>query len=80
MRLIINEENKKQHYIELKPHKRVNQDSPDIDLNLKSYQMFERIDLLAIEGMSFSTVLVLMSEVGFDGSNNSPQQNILIVG
>ncbi|MFB9057228.1 transposase [Mariniflexile ostreae] len=29
--------------------------------------MFEGTDLLAIEGMSYSTVLALMSEVGIDG-------------
>ncbi len=37
-----------------------------IDLNLKSYEMFEGTDLLAIEGMGFSTVLSLMSEVGIE--------------
>lgn len=66
---IINEDdNKRQHQIEAKPHKRINKNTPkDIDLNLKSYQMFEGTDLLAIEGMSFSTVLALMSEVGLEG-------------
>jgi len=34
---------------------------------LKSYQMFKGIDLLAIEGMSYSTVLAIMSEVGYEG-------------
>ena len=29
--------------------------------------MFEGTDFLAIEGMSYSTVLALMSEVGFNG-------------
>lgn len=29
--------------------------------------MFEGTDLLAIEGMSYSTVLALMSEVGIEG-------------
>ena len=66
--IIDGDDNKKQHLIDPKPHKRVNKNTPkDIDLNLKSYQMFEGNDLLAIEGMSYATVLTLMSEVGIDG-------------
>ncbi len=66
--IIDNDDNKKQHHIDPKPHKRINKNKPkDIDLNLKSYQMFEGTDLLAIEGMSYSTVLNLMSEVGIEG-------------
>lgn len=66
--IINSDDNKRQHYIEPKPHKRVNKNTPkDIDLNLRSYQMFEGNDLLAIEGMSYSTVLALMSEVGIEG-------------
>ena len=71
--IIDKDENKKQHYIENKSYKRVNKNTPkNIDLNLKSYQMFEGIDLLAIEGMSYSTVLALMSEVGVDGIRKYP--------
>ena len=70
--IIGNDEDKKQHHIETKPYKKVNKNSPDIDLNLKSYQMFEGTDLLAIEGMSFSTVLALMSEVGLEGIKKFP--------
>ena len=66
--IIDGDDNKKQHLIEPKHHKRVNKNTPkDIDLNLKSYQMFEGNDLLAIEGMSYATVLTLMSEVGISG-------------
>jgi len=66
--IIGSNDDKRQHYIEPKPHKRVNKNTPkNIDLNLKSYQMFEGTDLLAIEGMSYSTVLSLMSEVGIEG-------------
>ena len=66
--IINSDDDKRQHCLEPKPHKRINKNTPkDIDLNLKSYQMFEGIDLLAIEGMSYSTVLALMSEVGIDG-------------
>jgi transposase len=66
--IIKSDDNKREHHIESKPHKRINKNTPkDIDLNLKAYQMFEGTDLLAIEGMSFSTVLALMSEVGIEG-------------
>ncbi len=59
---------KQEHYIDPKPHKRINKNTPkSIDINLKSYQIFKGIDLLAIEGMSYSTVLAIMSEVGYDG-------------
>lgn len=61
---IKNDENKKQHFIEGKVHKRLNKNNPDININLLSYQYFEGVDLLAIEGVSHSTVLTLMSEVG----------------
>jgi transposase len=59
------DDNKKQHYIDKKVHKRVNKNTPkNIDINLLSYQYFEGVDLLAIEGVSYSTVLTLISEVG----------------
>jgi transposase len=62
------DDNKREHYIEKKSHKRINKNTPkNIDLNLMSYQYFEGVDLLAIEGVSHSTVLSLMSEVGLDG-------------
>lgn len=71
--IINSDDDKKQHYIEPKPHKRINKNTPkNIDLNLKSYQMFEGTDLLAIEGMSYSTVLALMSEVGLEGIKKFP--------
>jgi transposase len=62
---INSDENKKQHHIEKKVHKRVNKNNPkNIDINLLSYQYFEGTDLLSIEGLSHSTVLTIMSEVG----------------
>ena len=65
---IDNDENKKQHYIERKSYKKVNKNTPkNIDLNLMAYQHFEGVDLMAIEGMSYSTILSLISEVGVDG-------------
>ncbi|AUS06860.1 IS110 family transposase [Pseudotamlana carrageenivorans] len=59
---------KAEHYIDKKPYKRLNKNTPkNIDINLKSYQMFKGIDLMSIEGMSYNTVLAIMSEVGYDG-------------
>lgn len=71
--IIDNDDNKKQHCIESKPHKRINKNTPkNIDLNLKAYQMFEGNDLLAIEGMSYATTLALMSEIGVEGIRKFP--------
>ncbi len=71
--IIDNDDAKKQHIIDKKPHKRVNKNTPkNIDLNLKSYQMFEGVDFLAIEGVSYSTVLSIMSEVGYEGIRKFP--------
>jgi transposase len=71
--IIESDENKKQHFIDSKPHKRVNKNTPkNIDLNLKSYQMFEGNDILAIEGVSYSTVLAIMSEIGIEGIRKFP--------
>jgi transposase len=65
---INDDDDKRQHTIEKKTHKRVNKNDPkNIDLNLTGYQYFEGVDLLAIEGFSHSTLLTLMSEVGPDG-------------
>lgn len=65
---INNDDDKRQHTIDKKPHKKVNKNAPkNIDINLMSYQYFEGVDLLAIEGVSHSTVLTLMSEVGLEG-------------
>jgi transposase len=59
------DENKKQHHIDKKVHKRINKNTPkNIDINLLCYQYFEGVDLMAIEGVGYSTVLTSMSEVG----------------
>ena len=55
-------------HIDKKPHKHLNKNAPkNMDLDLRSYQMSKGIDLLAIEGVSYNTVLSIMSEVGYDG-------------
>ena len=43
-----------------------------IDLNIVSYQYFDEVDLLSIPGVSHSTVLTIMSEIGPDGFNKFP--------
>lgn len=51
-----------------KVHKRVNKNAPkNMDINQLAYQYFGGIDLMAIEGVSHSTVIALMSEVGLEG-------------
>lgn len=71
--IIDNDDNKKQYLIDPKPHKRINKNtSKNINLNLKSYQMFEGTDLLAIGGMSYSTASTLISEVGIEGIKKFP--------
>lgn len=51
-----------------KPYKRLNKNAlKGIDLNQAAYQYFGGVDLMAIEGLSHSTVLSIMSEVGPEG-------------
>lgn len=51
-----------------KPHKKINKNAPkNLDLNQLSYQYFEGVDLMKIEGVSHGTVIALMSEVGPEG-------------
>ena len=51
-----------------KPYKRVNKNAPkNMDMNVLGYQYFEGTDLMAIEGVSHSTLLSLMSEMGPKG-------------
>ena len=55
------------------PHKRLNKNSlKTSDLNIVSEQYFDGLDLLDISGVSHSTVLSLMSELGTDGLSKFP--------
>lgn len=61
---------KKKLKTENKPHKRINKNAiKGIDLNQASYQYFNGVDLMKIEGLSHATILTIMSEVGPDGFN-----------
>ena len=51
-----------------KPYKRINKNAPKIkNLNQVAFQYFDGVDLLAIEGVSHSTVVSIMSEIGPEG-------------
>jgi transposase len=67
-KIIDQDDNKRQHYIDKKSHKRINKNTPkNIDLNIVGYQYFEGVDLMEIEGFSHGTILHLISEVGLEG-------------
>src|SRR3954468_17693273 len=52
----------------VKTHKRQNRNAiKGIDLNQATFQYFEGVDLMAIEGVSHATILSIMSEIGHDG-------------
>lgn len=56
-----------------KPYKRQNKNSiTGLDLNKASFQYFAGIDLYQIPGISHSTVLTVMSEIGRNGFNKFP--------
>ena len=65
---ISKDENRKNLKTDDKAYKRNNKNAPkNIDLNQMAYQYFNGIDLMTIEGVSHSTVIALMSEVGYEG-------------
>ncbi|MBL7907870.1 MAG: IS110 family transposase [Bacteroidia bacterium] len=66
--IIDKDDNKKQHIAPAKPFKRKNKNSnQNLNFNQVSYQYFEGVDLMAIEGVNESTVMTLISEVGLEG-------------
>lgn len=66
--IIDNDDHKKQHIAFKKPYKRKNKNAvKGTDMNQLSYQYFEGIDLMAIEGLNDATILTIISEVGLEG-------------
>lgn len=62
------DKNKSALKIDAKVYKKVNKNAPkNMDLNQLAYQYFGGVDLMSIEGVSHSTVIALMSEVGLEG-------------
>lgn len=56
-----------------KPHKRNNKNAlKGIDLNIVAYQYFDGVDLFAIPGVSHSTILDVISEIGPEGFKKFP--------
>lgn len=56
-----------------KPYKRSNKNSiTGLDLNKAAFQYFEGIDLYQIPGVSHSTILTVMSEIGREGFTKFP--------
>lgn len=56
-----------------KPYKRHNKNAPEIkNFNQVAFRYFGGVDLMAIEGLSHSTILTIMSEVGPDGFSKFP--------
>jgi transposase len=66
--VIDNDDDKKQHIATKKPHKRKNKNAiRGVDINTLSYQYFEGVDLMAIEGVNDSTIMAFISEIGLEG-------------
>lgn len=59
---------KKKLKAEPKSHKKINKNTvKNLDINQAAFQYFNGIDLMRIEGLSHSTILTIMSEIGPDG-------------
>ncbi|HHB51905.1 MAG TPA: IS110 family transposase [Saprospiraceae bacterium] len=66
--VIDKDDNKKQHIATKKPYKRKNKNTiRGVDMNQMSYQYFEGIDLMAIEGVNDATIMAIISEIGLEG-------------
>ena len=65
---INNDANKRSLKTTTKIHKRLNKNAPkNMDINQIAYQYFNGVDLMTVEGLSHSTIITIMSEVGCEG-------------
>lgn len=66
--VIDKDDDKKQHIASKKKYKRKNKNTiRGTDMNQISYQYFEGIDLMAIEGVNDATIMAIISEIGLEG-------------
>jgi len=66
--VIDSDDDKKQHIATKKPYKRKNKNTiRNTDMNQLSYQYFEGVDLMAIEGVNDATIMAFISEIGLKG-------------
>jgi transposase len=66
--IIDQDDNKKQHIANKKSYKRKNKNTiRGTDMNQISYQYFEGVDLMEIEGVNDATIMALISEIGLTG-------------
>jgi len=66
--IIDKDDNKKQHIASKKTHKRKNKNTiQGTDMNQISYQYFEGVDLMEIEGVNDATIMTIISEIGLEG-------------
>jgi hypothetical protein len=66
--IIDQDDNKKQHVANKKSYKRKNKNTiRGTDMNQISYQYFEGIDLMELEGVNDATIMAIISEIGLEG-------------
>jgi hypothetical protein len=66
--VIDNDDDKKQHIASKKPYKIKNKNTiRNTDMNQLSYQYFQSVDLMAIEGVNDATLMAFISEIGLEG-------------
>jgi len=67
-KVIDTDDDKKQHIASNKPYKRKNKNTiRNTDMNQLSYQYFEGVDLMAIEGVNDALLMAFISEIGLEG-------------
>ena len=66
--IIDRDDNKEQHVASKKPYKRKNKNAiGGTDMDRISYQYFEGVDLMEVEGVNDATIMAIISEIGLEG-------------